>query len=230
MARLARVVIPGLPYLVTQRGNGGQRVFFSEHDYVAYRDLLTAAAREADVAVWAWCLMPSHVHLIVCPSDPDGLRRALARVHRIYAGRIHARRRRTGHFWQGRFGSVAVDEPHLIAAYRYVVLNPVRARVVKRAEDWRWSSARALLGLGKDGLTDVAPARERIARFAELIEGGEDRQATDRLRKGESVGRPVGSEEFLATLEACTGRRLRPLPRGPKPQGERELALSPARG
>ena len=218
MARLARVVIPDLPYHVTQRGNGGQRVFFSDEDYEAYRDLLAAAAREARVGVWAWCLMPNHVHLILCPSDEGGLRRALARAHRAYAGRIHARRRRTGHFWQGRFGAVAMDESHLVAAYRYVALNPVRAKLVQRAEDWRWSSARALLGLGDDGLTDVAPARTRLPRFADLLETNEDVEATQRLRKGESVGRPIGSDAFVSMLEARTGRRLRPQPRGPKPR------------
>jgi putative transposase len=219
MARLARVVIPDLPYLVTQRGDGGRKVFFSDEDYEAYRDLLADAARQARVGVWAWCLMPNHVHLILCPSDEDGLRRALSRVHRAYAGRIHARRRRTGHFWQGRFGAVAMDEAHLVAAWRYVALNPVRARLVKRAEDWRWSSASALLGLGDDGLTDVAPARARLARFADLLEADENVEATQRLRKGESVGRPIGSEAFLSMLEARTGRRLRPRPRGPKPRG-----------
>ena len=222
MARLARVVVPDLPYHVTQRGNGGQKVFFSDGDYAAYRDLLADAAREARVGVWAWCLMPNHVHLILCPSDEDGLRRALARAHRAYAGRIHARRRRTGHFWQGRYGAVAMDEPHCVAAWRYVALNPVRARLVERAQDWHWSSARALLGLEDDGLTDVAPARARLARFADLLDADEDVEATERLRKGESVGRPIGSEDFLATLEARTGRRLRPQPRGPKPREARE--------
>jgi putative transposase len=222
MARLARVVISDLPCHVTQRGNGGQRVFFSDDDYAAYRDLLADAAREARVGVWAWCLMPNHVHLILCPADEDGLRRALARAHRAYAGRIHARRRRTGHFWRGRFGAVAMDEPHCVAAFRHVALNPVRARLVARAQDWRWSSARALLGLEDDGLTDVAPARARLARFADLLDADEDVEATERLRKGESVGRPIGSEDFLAMLEARTGRRLRPRPRGPKPRGAGE--------
>ena len=217
MARLARLVVPGLPYHVTQRGNGGRRVFFSDEDYACYRDLLAAAATEARVAVWAWCLMPNHVHLILCPDDEDGLRRALARAHRRYAGLVHARQRRTGHFWQGRYGAVAMVEDHLAAAYRYVTLNPVRARLVLRAEDWPWSSARALLGLGEDPLTDVAPARQRFARFADLVAGGEDRDATARLRKGETVGRPVGGPAFIADLEARSGRGLAPRKRGPKP-------------
>src|SRR5271170_6507612 len=221
MARLARVVIPGLPHHVTQRGNGGQKVFFSASDYAAYRDRLSEAAREAGVAVWAWCLMPNHVHLILAPESEDGLRRALARVHRSYAGMVHARRRRTGHFWQGRFGAVAMDEPHLAAAFRYVTLNPVRARLVRRAEDWPWSSARAHLGFGDDALTDLAPARQRFSRFADLLEGDEDTAATSRLRKGESVGRPIGLESFLAALEAKPSAAYARSSAEPKPTDDR---------
>src|SRR6185503_15888225 len=113
--------------------------------------------------------MPNHVHLILVPSDADGLRRALARVHRIYAGTIQARRRRTGHFWQGRFGAVAMDEQHLAAALRYVSLNPVRARLVQRAQDWRWSSARAHLRGKDDGVTALKPIRDRFPDFADLL-------------------------------------------------------------
>ena len=106
MARLARVIIPGLPYHVTQRGNGGQKVFFSASDYAAYRDRLSEAAREAGVAVWAWQLMPNHVHLVLAPEGEDGLRHALARVHRSYAGMVHARRKGAGHFWQNQLPEV----------------------------------------------------------------------------------------------------------------------------
>ncbi|WP_315832350.1 transposase [Bradyrhizobium prioriisuperbiae] len=137
MARLARVVVPGIPHHVTQRGNGRARTFFEDADYALYRDLLAEHCGQAGVEVWAWCLMPNHVHLILVPSDPDGLRRALAALHRRYAGIIHARRKRTGHFWQGRFGAVAMDEAHLAAALRYVSLNPVRARLVARAQELR---------------------------------------------------------------------------------------------
>src|SRR4051794_4227154 len=93
MARLARVVISGHPHHVTQRGNGRARTFFDDGDYALYRDLLADNCRAAGVEVWAWCLMPNHVHLILVPSDTDGLRRALARVHRSYAGTIQARRK-----------------------------------------------------------------------------------------------------------------------------------------
>jgi REP-associated tyrosine transposase len=217
MARLARVVVPGHPHHVTQRGNGRARTFFSDGDYVLYRDLLADHCRAARVEVWAWCLMPNHVHLILVPSDPDGLRRALARVHRIYAGTIQARLKRTGHFWQGRFGAVAMDEQHLAAALRYVSLNPVRARLVERAQDWRWSSTRAHLRGKDDGVTVLAPVRDRFPDFADLIATEPEADFFASLRAAESVGRPLGDDRFLARIERRTGRVLKPAKRGPKP-------------
>jgi REP-associated tyrosine transposase len=216
MARLARVVIPGHPHHVTQRGNGRARTFFSDADYALYRDLLAEHCRAADVAVWAWCLMPNHVHLILVPPDTDGLRRALALVHRRYAGIIHARRKRSGHFWQGRFGCAVMDEPHLAAALRYVSLNPVRARLVKRARDWRWASTRVHITGKSDGLTALAPIAKRFPRFADLLDDEAETDQFDRLRAAESVGRPLGDDRFLARIERLTRRRLRAGKRGPK--------------
>ena len=217
MARLARVVVPGLPHHVTQRGNGRARTFFGDADYALYRDLLGENCRAAEVEVWAWCLMPNHVHLILAPSDPDGLRRALARTHRSYAGIVQARRKRSGHFWQGRFGAVAMDEEHLAAALRYVSLNPVRARLVQRAQDWRWSSTRAHLRGKDDGLTALAPIRDRFPDFAELLASEPEADLFARLRAAESIGRPLGDDRFLRRIERSTGRALKPGKRGPKP-------------
>jgi putative transposase len=217
MARLARVVIPGLPHHVTQRGNGRAQTFFCDDDYRLYRDLLADACRAAKVEAWAWVLMPNHVHLILVPIDADGLRRALAPTHRRYAGHVHARELRTGHFWQGRFGAVTMDEAHLAAAVRYVALNPVRARLAARAEDWPWSSVHAHLAGRDDGLTTVAPVLERYPRFADLLDAGPDEAAFDRLRRAESIGRPLGDARFMTALEALTRRPLKPAKRGRKP-------------
>mgnify|MGYP000160938932 CR=1 FL=1 len=140
MARIARIVIPDIPHHVTQRGNRRETVFFEDHDYRAYLSLLTESARKAATEIWAYCLMPNHVHLILVPSHEDGLRATLGDAHRRYTGRINSRNKWTGHLWQGRFGSVAMDEEHLLNAVRYVSLNPVRAKIVKRAADWPWSS------------------------------------------------------------------------------------------
>ena len=109
MARLARLVVPGLPHHVTQRGNGRGRVFFSDDDYRLYRDLLAAETARAKVAVWAWVLMPNHVHLILVPAEAPGLADALSRLHRRYAAFVNARARRTGHLVQERFGSAVMD-------------------------------------------------------------------------------------------------------------------------
>jgi len=224
MTRLARLVIPGLPHHVTQRGNGRAQTFFGDADYALYRDLLADSCRASEVEVWSWVLMPNHVHLILTPRDEDGIRRALAPVHRRYAGEVHARLRRTGHFWQGRFGAVAMDEEHLASAVRYVVLNPVRARLVERAQDWPWSSVHAHLGGEPDGLTCIPPVRERIPDFAGLLDGAEDAAMVERLRRAETIGRPIGAEGFLDSLEAATGRTLKPARRGRKPREEDDAA------
>ena len=172
MARRARAVFPGVPHHVTQCGNGRAQTFFGDDDYRLYRDLLAEHAAEAGVEVWSWVLMPNHAHLILVPPDADALRRALAPVHRRYAGHVHARLKRTGHFWQGRFGCVAMDEAHLGAALRYVALNPVRARLVERAADWPWSSVHVHLGrVADDGLTTAAPVMARYPDLAERIAG-----------------------------------------------------------
>jgi putative transposase len=220
LARLARLVIPGTPYHVTQRGNRRQQTFFEDGDYRLYLDLLSEAARRAGTSVWAYCLMPNHVHVIVVPSDEDGLRRTFADAHRRYTGFINARQRWTGHLWQGRFGAVAMDEEHLVHAARYVALNPVRARLCDKAGDWEWSSARAHLAGHDDALARVAPLLDRVGDFSRFLGQPEDQQATRALRAAETTGRPVGARPWLEKLEQSTGRTLTPRKRGPKPRQE----------
>jgi putative transposase len=212
-------------FRITSRNaaTGGSRHSFSDGDYALYRDLLQRHCRVEGVAVWSWVLMPNHVHLVLVPAHEDGLRAALSKVHRTYAGHIHARERRTGHFWQGRFGCVAMDDEHLAAAIPYVVLNPVRARRVERAVEWRWSSIHALLDPARgDGLTEVAPVLERLGDVAALIAGGEDLEAVTRRRRAETIGRPLGDAAFMDRVVDALGRCARP-----KPRGRRKSALSP---
>ena len=217
MARLPRIVIPGLPHHVTQRGNRRGRVFFEDGDYALYLDLLSEAALKAKTEIWCYCLMPNHVHLIAVPSDKDGLRETFADAHRRYTGYINARLRATGHLWQGRFGSVAMDEAHLFYAVRYVSLNPVRAKLVQQAEDWRWSSVAAHLSGQDDKLAKVAPILERYGDFAALLgQDTEDETEFKSLRQSETTGRPLGSEEWMEKLEKMTGTVLKPQKRGPK--------------
>jgi putative transposase len=218
MARIARVVIPNLPHHVTQRGNGRQKVFFSEGDYELYRNLLAESCKLARVECWAWVLMPNHVHLILVPRDEDGLRSCLAPVHRAYAGIIHARRKKSGHFWQGRFGTTVMDEDHLVEAFRYVLLNPVRAKLASKAEQWEWSSARAYLKGRDDGLTNTAPMLSRFPDMKELLASPANEDRLKRLRAAETIGRPIGNAAFMKLIEKKSGRKLVPQKPGRKPQ------------
>lgn len=162
--------------------------------------------------------MPNHVHVIVVPADADGLRRTFADAHRRYTGYINARRRWTGHLWQGRFGAVAMDELHLAHAMRYVSLNPARAGLAVRPQDWAWSSVRAHLAGADDGLVRVAPALARYGDFAAFLGEGADEDAMRALRRSETSGRPLGDDAWLAQLETRTGRALARRKPGPRPK------------
>ncbi len=189
MPRPARQVLPGLPHHATQRGNSRQRVFFVDGDHAFYLSLLRHFCLKSGTAVWAWCLMPNHVHLILVPAREDGLRATLAPAHTRYAVEINRREGRCGHLWQGRFASVPMDEAHLHACLRYVELNPVRAGLVGSPEDWPWSSARAHLGLAPDGITDLAAMRERIDDWRAFLDAGLDDDDRDAIRTAERTGR-----------------------------------------
>jgi REP-associated tyrosine transposase len=218
MARLARVVAAGLPHHVTQRGNRRQQVFFGDEDYATYRALLAESCRAASVAVWAYCLMPNHVHLILVPRDADGLRAALGEAHRRYTRHVNFREGWRGYLWQGRFSSFPMDEPHLLAAARYVELNPVRAKLARRARDWRWSSARAHLAGKDDDLVRVHPLLELAPDWAAFLGQGLGAEDHAAIRAGERTGRPLGAPRFVARLEKRLGRTLARQKPGPKPK------------
>lgn len=220
MARIARVVVPGIPHHVTQRGNRREPIFFRDEDYQFYRTLIAEAVRHAGAAVWGYCLMPNHVHLIVTPDDEDGLRKSFAEAHRRYTGAINARFQWTGHLFQGRFGAVAMDEAHFLAASRYVALNPVVAGLVNHARDWPWSSVGAHLSGQDDELVQVAPLLTRIENFAEFIAASTDEAVADRLERAHIIGRPLGSPDWVASLEERLRRPLAPRKRGPKPRSD----------
>jgi putative transposase len=215
MPRSARLTVPGLPHHVTHRGNYRQRTFFSERDYRLYVRYLEAACAATGTAVWAWCLMPNHIHLVLVPSVESGLSAVLHRTQGRYTRAINAREKWDGQLWQGRFASFVMDEPHLLACARYVELNPVRAGLVARAADWPWSSARTHLGGPADPLTDPGPLLERWPEWRSVLEAGDDVQSLEAIRERERSGRPLGSDAFLDRLARATGRPLRPRRRAP---------------
>jgi putative transposase len=189
MPRAARLVLPGHPHHVTQRGNRRQPTFFSDSDYGLYLGLLRYWCRKSGTSVWAWCLMPNHVHLVLVPAEVDGLRATLAPAHRLYTAAVNHREGWRGHLWQGRFASFPMDEAHLHACLRYVELNPVRAGLVERPEQWRWSSACAHLGLRDDRLTDSAAAEQRIGDWRAFLDAGLDEAEGEAIRLAERTGR-----------------------------------------
>ena len=157
MARIARVIAPGAPHHVTQRGNRRQQTFFCDEDYLAYLELLAQWCGKNEVDIWAWCLMPNHVHLIAVPQTEDGLARAIGETHRRYTLRVNGRENWRGHFWQERFASFPLDDRHLLAVARYIEMNPVAAGLADRPDAYRWSSARAHLHGAEDSLVNTAP-------------------------------------------------------------------------
>lgn len=216
MARMARLVVPLYPHHVVQRGNRRQPVFFHEADYAHYLDLLVEACRGSGAEVWAYCLMPNHVHLVMVPQGEDGLRATLAEAHRRYTRRVNLREGWRGHLWQERFHSFVMDERHLLAAVRYVELNPVRAGLCRQAAEWRWSSARAHLAGKDDKVVKVAPMLERIGDWAAFLGAAHDGAEQALLQRHARTGRPLGDDGFMAQLERLTGRQLRPDKRGRK--------------
>lgn len=219
MARRARIVLPGHPHHVTQRGNRRQPTFFGEGDYALYCDLMAQALAAHGVRCWAWCLMPNHVHLVLEPSSEAGLARALKLAHQRYTRAINAREGWTGFLWQGRFASCALDEGHALAAVRYVELNPVKAGLVRRAADWPWSSARFHQSGCEDALTCRAPFLEAIADWGAYLERGLTPEDEARLDQFTQTGLPLGAPDWIAQMEARTGTRLTALPPG-RPRAE----------
>jgi len=213
MPRLARAIAVGFPHHVTQRGTDRECVFFTNADRNVYLDLLRTAARHASLRILAYCLMPNHIHLVGVPDQPDSLAIALRRAHGRYASYLNARRGRTGHLWQNRFYSCALDRDHLSVALRYVERNPVRARLVERVEQYPWSSAAAhLSGIDPREILDMNFWLDRGSRDAwqSLLATPEELLAVRLLQRGTFTGRPVGSAGFIDQLEAQLDRTLRP--------------------
>ena len=218
MPRLARTVFAGIPHHITQRGNRREDVFFTDEDRNNYLNWLKTYCQKHRVDILAYCLMTNHVHLVATPQTEDGLQRALKPLHMRYAQMINRKHGWNGHLWQGRFFSSPLDEPYLWAAIRYVERNPVRAKMVKRAEQYPWSSAAAHCQLVEDKvLTRKAIWLKQINQIADwrtwLAEGDEP-DKLNTLRQHVNKGLPCGSQSFVSKLERLTGRTLQYRPPG----------------
>lgn len=222
MSRLPRLFVPGLPLLITQRGNNGSSIFHDEADYRQYLQWLRDALRESSIALHAYVLMPDHVHLLVTAGDEKSPGRFMQRLGRQYVRWFNDRHHRSGTLWEGRYRSTVLEPTAwLLPASGYVELNPVRRGLVADAEHYPWSSCRHHFGLGHDPLvTDHAlywalgnTPFERQAAYRRIIEAGHTTTQLAGIRyaahHGWMLGEPSpGMQDFPPT------RRTAPLPKG----------------
>jgi REP-associated tyrosine transposase len=213
MARFARVTAVGIPHHVTQRGNARERVFESDPDRLTYLQLLDSQCQQSGVSVLGFCLMSNHVHLVLIPHRAEALGMALRYAHGRYAAYFNARYATSGHLWQGRYYSCPLDTEHLWAALRYTECNPVRARMVDAPDRYRWSSAAVHCG----GSVEAVPLRIDLelwratwncSTWREFLDQSGRDQETDQLRANTHTGRPLGSPDFVRTLERTLHRTL----------------------
>ncbi len=217
MPRIARLIVPGLPHHIIQRGNRRQRVFFADSDKKAYLEILKAQCERFGVVIWSYCLMDNHVHFVAVPKKEESLRSAFGQTHRRYTRMINFRERWRGYLWQGRFLSYVLDQQHLYAAVRYVETNPVKAAIVIKAQDYPWSSARTRVLKLKDELLSDFFLTEEIQDWSDYLASASNKEIN--LIQGHlSSGKPLGSDEFIEMLEDKTGRMLRKIKPGPKPK------------
>jgi putative transposase len=218
MARIARVVAIGEPHHITQRGNRRQLTFFTDDDYRAYITLMSQWCERYGVQIWAWCLMPNHVHLIAVPESEDGLRAAIGEAHRRYTRLVNFREGWRGCLWQGRFSSYVMDKAYTLAAAKYIEMNPVKARLAARPEDWPWSSAAAHLTGRDDAMGKAVPLLDMYGGdWREFLSSPVPKRVRESLQYCERTGRPLGNETFVAHIESMLGRVLKPQKAGRKP-------------
>jgi putative transposase len=182
-----------------------------------YVNLVAKIKEKAGVDIWAYCLMPNHVHLVVVPKRQDSLSFLFRNAHREYARIVNAREGWQGHLWQERFHSFVMDETHLLATVRYVELNPVRAGLCDQPEEWRWSSVHAHINGTNDRLVNVLPMADRIQDWPRYLSVPETEKKLMAIRRHSQTGRPIGGESFVDELERKSGRQLRKRRPGRKP-------------
>ena len=232
MARLPRLVVPHQPHHIIQRGNDRQLIFRDHADYMVFLGWLGDAARQFNVAIHSYVLMPNHLHLLASPSEPTGLARMMQWIGRQYVPYFNRKYARVGTLWQGRYRATVIDsERYFMTCSRYIELNPVRAGLVENPGEYPWSSYMHHVGAKLDSLISDHPLYwalgntpfEREAAYKNLIEQVLTSDEMSELNGATSSGWALGSEQFKMLLERQTNRRVRPAKRGrpfKKPQAE----------
>jgi putative transposase len=223
MPRKARLRAPGLPLHVIQRGNNRTECFRTPADHAMYLRLLSEARERESCVIHAYVLMSNHVHLLVTAASRDGVSRLMKRVGQAYVPYFNRTYGRTGTLWEGRFRSSIVDsDRYLLACYRYIELNPVRAGMVERPGEYRWSSYGAnALGRKDDLVTphavylSLASSFEaRLASYRNLCGTDLTDDELNDIRAAANGGFALGSREFVQRLERALGRRVERMSKG----------------
>lgn len=198
---MARIVAPGLPHHVIQRGLSGRRVFFTDEDYSTFIDIMAASCSRHGVEIWTYCLMPDHTHLIAVPEDRVALSACIRETSRRYIRYISRRKGMRGKFWQGKYASHPMDERHLVSCTRYIEINPVKRDYVPRPEQWAWSSASAHISGRDDRLVTAKPLLKRVKRdWSDFLGQERPPEEADLFYRHERTGRPLGSGEFVGKI------------------------------
>ena len=202
MARIARVVVPEFPHHIIQRGNRRQKVFFNEGDYSEYLRLLNSYSHRFKVDILAYCLMPNHIHLIATPLKNGNLAQAIGETHRNYTRFINFREKWRGYLWQGRFSSYVLDERYLLSATRYMLLNPVKAGIVKNPWDYKWASTKHHMRIDNNSLVKDVLLKGLIENWKDFLSEASDNNDVRLFQLHERTGRPLGDNAFIEKLES----------------------------
>jgi putative transposase len=214
---MGRIVLANYPHHVVQRGHNRQVVFAEPRDYERYLEALGRFTKELGVAVHAYCLMTNHVHLLLTPREPAGLGKLMKRLGGRQTRFHNSLEGRTGTLWEGRYHSSLVDhENYLLACLRYIELNPVRARIVARPEDYGWSSCRFRLGRGTCDWLDFDPAYvalgatnvERRQKYREFLNDAVPSGEWELIRQAAHRGQLTGTDLFEEEIGQIIGRRI----------------------
>ena len=213
MPRVARIVVPGCPHHITQRGNNRQDVFFVDDDRVRYLEILAAQAERFGLTVEGYCLMTNHVHLIATPHGPDSLAKAVGRTNLYYTRYINGLHGRSGHLWQDRFFSCPLDDAYFWTAMIYVERNPVAAGLVTTASAWRWSSA-ATRRLADPIIELTTPLAGLPAGWVRMVNRPQSTKELEALQRCISRGAPFGREPWVKQFAKDFGLESTLRPRG----------------
>ena len=207
MPRIARVIVPDVPYHITQRGNYRQDVFENEEDKAVYLKYFQEYRKKHKLKVYAWVLMDNHVHFIVEPTDEISIAKVFNATHMRYSQYFNKKKGAFGHLWQGRFFSCPLDKEHLYEAIRYVELNPIRANLASDLTTYVFCSSRRLIKESLIPLNNVAKYLE-IDDWEVYLKGEENEELIQNIRANTKTGRPAGNTKFITKIEQKTGRNL----------------------